>query len=78
MWAAIVVGSNVGISVLIGDFYDYHETFLMSSSCLYGLGDLEMLYSAYFIRNNMQLLARNEYFPRTSTMKLTVFEIGGK
>ena len=78
MWTAIVVESNVGISVLIGDFYDDQETLLVSSSCLYGLGDLEMLYSAYSIRNNMQLLARNEYFPRTSTMKLAVFEIGGK
>ena len=78
MWATIVVGSNVGIAVRIGVCHDDNETFLMSSSCLYGLGDLEMFYSSYSIRNNMQLLASNEYFPRTSTIKLAVFEIGGK
>ena len=76
--AAIVVGSNVGISVLIGVCYEDHKTLLVSSSCLYGLCDLEMFYSAYSIRNNMQLLASNEYFPRTLTIKLAVFEIGGK
>ena len=78
MWATIVVESNVGISVLIGGFHDDHETILVSSSCLYGLDDLEMFKLAYSKRNNMQLLASNEIFPRTSTIKLAVFELGGK
>ena len=43
-WATILVESNVGIAVLIGDRCDDRASYLVSSSCLYDLNDLEMLY----------------------------------
>ena len=66
----------MGIAELIGDFFDDRETLLASSSGMYGLDDLETVYLSYSVRDNMQLLASNEFFRRTSTIKIAVFEMG--
>ena len=73
-----MVESEVGIVVLIGDFFDNRETLLASSSCMNGLDNLEIVYLSYSVRDNMQLLASNDFFRRTTTIKIAVFEIDGK